>query len=402
LSFNRTVREKLFENDDVSTARAQASLQSPQKVGFVTVSPSLSADFIATRVDFSRDAYEYYRTSGGVTDTISVSALDSALTDQVFTWRTGVGANTNIFGTFYPNLGRLHGIRHTLTPSVSYSYTPSQDGRPRSQAVALNLRNALDLKIAGNQPDTTATEEEKMKRLSGVVIWNLSTSYRPDTPLERAWSPIGSSVNFVLFGTNFSINHSIDPYTFDVTSTSATSTIRVGGTHPFGRSSRIDVKELNVTAARDTSNAEKTGEFESGGVEFRQIDEAGAERPAGQELQMEEGRQRWNVVLGLTYSSNATGATSSTLRVGWDVNLTDNWRIDYSTIYNVEARERSGQYIGVTRDLHCWEIGFSRQQLGDEWLYYFRIALKAHPELYGESGNRGVGSGVGGGLMGQF
>ena len=99
-----------------------------------------------------------------------------------------------------------------------------------------------------------------------------------------------------------------------------------------------------------------------------------------------------------TYSSSTLGQTSSTLRVGWDFKLSDNWRIDYSTIYDVEARERSGQYIGVTRDLHCWEIGFSRQQLGDEWEYYFRIALKAHPELYGESGNRGVG----GGLMGQF
>ena len=75
-----------------------------------------------------------------------------------------------------------------------------------------------------------------------------------------------------------------------------------------------------------------------------------------------------------------------------------NWRVDYSTIYDIEARVRSGQYIGITRDLHCWEIGFSRQQLGDEWEYYFRIALKAHPELYGESGDRGVG----GGLMGRF
>lgn len=401
LSFNRTVREKLFENDDVSAALAQASMQSPQKIGFVTISPSISANLTSTYVDYSREAYQYYRGSGSTIDTVSVTALDSTLTENVFTWRTGVGANTNIFGTFYPNLGRLHGIRHTLTPSVNYSYTPSQDGRPRSQAVGLNLRNAIDLKIAGNEADTTATDQEKMKRLSGVVIWNLSSAYRPDTPLARAWSPISSALNFVLFGTNFSINHTIDPYHFDVTSTSATSTIRIGGTHPFGSSSKVEVKELNVTASRDTANADnkKNGDFASGGVEFRQINQEGVEEPVEQQdLQLEEKRQPWNVVLGLSYSSNASGATSSTLRVGWDVKLTDNWRIDYSTIYDVEARERSGQHIGVTRDLHCWEIGFSRQQLGTEWQYYFRIALKAHPELYGESGNRGVGSG----LMGQF
>jgi hypothetical protein len=34
----------------------------------------------------------------------------------------------------------------------------------------------------------------------------------------------------------------------------------------------------------------------------------------------------------------------------------------------------------------------------EEWQYYFRITLKAHPDLYGESGTRGLGTG----LMGQF
>ncbi len=395
LRFERTLKEKLFETDDKWIAVAGLNFQSPQKVGFVTVSPSIGGTLTSTHVDFERDAFTYFNTSGGVVDTIAVSALDSSLTAHQFEWRTGVSANTNIYGTFYPNIGRLKGIRHTLTPQASYSFAPSQDGRPRSQSVGLSLRNALDLKVVDTKADSTATEDEKLKRLSGVVLWSLSTSYRPDTPSERAWSTIQSGLNFVLFGTNFSINNGIDPYTFDVLNTSATSTVRLSGTHPFGRSSNVEVRELNVTAARDTTR-DKDEEFETGGVEIRNVVE-GREMPVD-EIQLEEGRQPWSLVLGLTYTTSANGYTSSTLRVGWDVKLTDNWRFDYSTIYDVEGRVRSGQHIGVTRDLHCWEIGFSRQQLGDEWQYYFRIALKAHPELYGESGDRGVG----GGLMGQF
>lgn len=399
-NFQRTVKEKLFENDDVWVANAAAGLSSPQKLGFVTLSPSINAGLTSTRIDFERDAYTYFSTAGGVTDTISVPALDSTLTDHVFQWRVGASANTNIYGTFYPNIGRLRGVRHTVTPAVSYSFAPSQDGRPRSQAVSLSLRNSLDLKVAGNEADTTKTEEEKIRRLSSVVGWNLNTSYRPDTPSERAWGTIGSALNFVLFGTNFSLNHSVDPYTFDIQSTSATSSVRLSGSHPFGASSRVEVRELNVSAEQDTARDKAEG-FETGGTQFLQIGEAG-ERPAGGDLQLEEGRQPWNVVLGFTYSNTSAGDARSTLRVGWDVMLTDNWRIDYSTIYDVEGRERSGQRFGITRDLHCWQIGFSREQLGDEWQYYFRIALKDHPELYGESGNRGVGSGIGGGLMGQF
>ncbi|HEU4929271.1 MAG TPA: putative LPS assembly protein LptD, partial [Candidatus Krumholzibacteria bacterium] len=406
LSVSRTVRETLFEKDDKSQARAAASLSSPQKIAFITVSPSVSADLVSTRVDFERDAFTYFTGSTADTDTVFVSALDSTLTEHDFSWRAGASANTNIYGTFYPNIGRLRGIRHTITPQVSYSFTPAQDGRVRSQSVGLSLRNALDLKIAHAARDTTrktdvgtrTTEPDEPQRLSGVVIWTLSSSYRPDTPSERAWSTINSAVNFNLFGTDISVNNTLDPYNFDVLNTSATSAIRIGGTHPFGSSSKVEVRELNVAAARDTSKL-RDREFEEGGVEIRQLDQYGREKPGGdKDLQLEEGRQPWNIVLGLTYSTSASGNTSSTLRIGWDFQLTDNWRIDYNTIYDVEGRTRSGQYIGVTRDLHCWQIGFSRQQLGDEWEYYFRIALKAHPELYGESGERGVGTGV----MGQF
>jgi hypothetical protein len=160
------------------------------------------------------------------------------------------------------------------------------------------------------------------------------------------------------------------------------------------------VRELNTVAASDTTRKDRSGS----GVEFQERDEYGREKPNEKtsELELKEGRLPWSINLGLSYTKGSTGNVSSTLRVGWDFQLTDNWRIDYSTIYDVEGRQLDGQNFGITRDLHCWEMSFARQQLGTgenaEWQYYFRIALKAHPDLYGESGSRGLGSG----LMGQF
>jgi len=151
---------------------------------------------------------------------------------------------------------------------------------------------------------------------------------------------------------------------------------------------------LNTVASSDTTRKDKSGS----GVEFVQRDEFGQERAANQDLALKEGRLPWSVTLGFSYSKSASGAVNSTLRVGWDLQLTDNWRIDYSTIYDAEDRVLDGQSFGITRDLHCWEMSLARQQLGEEWEFYFRIALKAHPELYGESGNRGLG----GGTLGQF
>ncbi len=400
LGGSRRVNEKLFERNEVVSGRAGLSFSSPQKLGFVTLSPGINTSLTSTRTDFRRDAHEEYRRVGNAIDTTFVSAIDSVETKNDFTWSLGGSANTNFYGTFYPHIGRIRGIRHAVSPSASYSYTPPRNERPRQQSVSLGLRNSIDVKVA--RDDTTSTGEEDVQKLSGVVIWNLTTSYRPDVPLSKAWGTIGSSFNTVIAGANLSINNSVDPYTFDVLNTNATTSFRISGTHPFGRSSSVEVRELNVVAAADTAAATraKGRDFAAGGVEFVQTGDFVGERSASEsgELDVQEGRLPWNLSLGLSYSKGATGAVNSTLRVGWDVKLTDRWRVDYSTIYDVEQQRLSGQNFSVTRDLHCWEMSFSRQQLGDEWQYYFRIALKAHPDLFAESGDRGVG----GGLIGRF
>jgi hypothetical protein len=57
-------------------------------------------------------------------------------------------------------------------------------------------------------------------------------------------------------------------------------------------------------------------------------------------------------------------------------------------------RDFLGDYYGLTRDLHCWEMSFGRQKLGEEWEFYFRIFIKSHPEIYAEQGSRGLGGGT--------
>jgi lipopolysaccharide assembly outer membrane protein LptD (OstA) len=391
--------EKLHETTDELTGNAGLRLESPQRVGFMNISPSVSASLVSTRFKRVGDAYTQYKFNSATadTDTVRVAAIDSSRTANDFSWNFGGSANTNLYGTFYPHVGRLRGVRHAMTPSASYSYTPSRNDAPRRQSVGLNLRNALDLKIAGK--DTTATGEEDVHKLSGVVIWSLAAQYRPDTPVDKAWSTVSSGLNFNLFGLNLSLNHSIDPYTLDVLGTSATSQFHFGGSHPFGRTQKLQVEELNTVAASDTSRRDQSGS----GVAYTQRDQYGtAKKTNRDELELKEGRLPWNLNLGLSYSKSSSGQISSTMRVGWDIQLTDNWRIDYSTIYDVEDRSLDGQNFGITRDLHCWQMSFSRQVLGtgaqEEWQYYFRITLKAHPDLYGESGTRGLGTG----LMGQF
>jgi lipopolysaccharide assembly outer membrane protein LptD (OstA) len=82
------------------------------------------------------------------------------------------------------------------------------------------------------------------------------------------------------------------------------------------------------------------------------------------------------------------------MNLNGNISLTQNWKISYRTTYDVVGREFLGEFISVTRDLHCWEMSLARQKLGDEWEFYFRINLKAHQEIYAEQGNRGLGGGT--------
>ena len=402
LSGERVYQEKQYEFLDRTTLNAGLGLNSPQRVSFLNISPSLSANNVATRTDLEVLAHQVDPIPP---DTVPVLVPPSRLvdTENVFSWNGGVSATTNIYGTFYPTLGRLRGIRHTITPSASYRITPAQGNRPRSQGVGLSLRNSLDLKVArppaaesggaagvGANGDGGAAGdgEEELNKLSGVAIWSLTTAYNPEAPRKRAWSTINSGFNLQVFGLNLSWNHAIDPYLLDVLSSSTTSGFRLQGSHPLGRSEEITVRELNVVAAADTTLDETKGTGFS-------IQETGdtVDRGPG-ELALEKGRLPWSLSVDLSYSTTQNADPRSTLRFNGQINLTKAWRFTYGTTYDVMERIQTGQNIAISRDLHCWEMSLARQKLGDEWQFYFRIGIRAHPEIFTEQGSRGLGGGT--------
>ena len=206
-----------------------------------------------------------------------------------------------------------------------------------------------------------------------MLIWRTSAGYNPDAPSGQGWSTISSSINTAqVLGTTLSLNHQIDPYSFQVLSTSVTSSFGLQGTHGFGSAREAATAELNVVAS-DTTRDD-------------------APSLPSEEPESLESALRWQVNGSLSYSKGATGDARSTLNVSGSIDLTRNWHLRYNANYNVEERELFGQFYEIQRDLHCWQMSLSRQQLGNEWEFYFRISIVAHPEIYAERGDRGLGS----------
>jgi lipopolysaccharide assembly outer membrane protein LptD (OstA) len=373
VSGSRTTQERKYEFKETINTRLSLGFSSPQKIGFLTVSPSLSMRDNYTRTETTVDAHTEI-SSWAVPETTQVSDSRHVDSENLFRWSTGASANTNFYGTFYPELGALLGVRHTVTPRVNYSYQPGLGSQPANQRFGVELKNAVDLKMR---------DGDKERKLPGVFIWTLSSNYDPQAPKHRGWSNVSSSINLKLLGTSVSMQQTIQPYDREILSASISSSVSLHGKHGFGSSSGDDEQELNVVASDTTEGRSVTVETLSGGGE-----------QGGEFVPRDGAGNTWNLNMSISFHKPQFGDISSTLNANGNIKLTRNWKINYSASYNVEQRLLMGQRFSIDRDLHCWQMSFSRQRYGNEWDYYFRISIKAHPEIYSESGRRGLGGGT--------
>ena len=168
LSGNRKTEERIGNWTETITANANLGVSAPFKVAFVSLSPQVS---VADR--YQRTSFEYWdrhvvdsTLTPPVTRTVAGRTVN---TENNVDMNTGVSANTNVYGTFNSRIGALRGIRHTITPSATYSYTPAIQGRESSWRVSVNLRNAIDLKVA-EKPKRPVAEEGSSDEASSDTL----------------------------------------------------------------------------------------------------------------------------------------------------------------------------------------------------------------------------------------
>jgi len=393
LNGNRRYTESSVRFNEVITVNQGLGFVSTPRIGPVTLSPGISAtnstvytdDELITTVD----------TSG-----VIIPGVRKTSTENDFRWNASVGARTNFYGTFYPRIGSLRGLRHVISPSATYRYTPARDSRPLDQLVSLSLRNNFDIKVATRDSVTNeaGVKEEAVRKISNLINWTMSASYDPDASAKTAWSNIRNSISAQAYGVAVNVSQSIDPYEWSVLSSNVTMRFTIRGNHPFGKSDEVTLTELNIVAERDTA----PGEFVSHDYQSKLSDvltEETSERsesgltPIG-ELEVEEGMLPWSFIVDTSYSTTKFGDPRATVRFFSQMDLTKSWQLRYSTLYDIFSQEQTGQSISVTRNLHCWAMSIERQRIGTEWQFYFRIELKAHTDIYGESGSRGLRGGT--------
>ena len=325
------------------TANHNFSLSSPQKIFWLTLSPNFN---------YAENWFHIYRTNG------SEKAGVAAGTFRRGSGSVGISSTTNLYGTFLFRLGALSGLRHVLTPSVSYSWIPKSARHQKEAAyagVGVQTQTAQVLNFSLSQLFQSKFQSEKGEKKLDLFTTTMAASYNVEAT-SRRWSDLITSVR----------SSAIPNFSFDFSAR-----------HDFYDTLGNGLKRPRLLNFSITSsfNWNRSLAF---GPPLSSTTSAPLAGLGGED----------HVPLNFSVSHTMTQikqpkpvVTTQQINLNASVGLTKTWQMSYSQSYDLTSKASSYQEVVLTKDLHCWQGYFSWRPSGFRKGYYFTISVKALPEL---------------------
>jgi hypothetical protein len=339
--------------------------------------------------------------------------------NRVANYSFSTGLTTRIYGMYFfkNKMSKVKAIRHVVNPSVSFSYTPDfttnpnyfqvltdKSGRPvfkerhegfvygsstygRSGAIGFNIGNNLEMKVKGAK-DTVERKVMLLNNLSLGSSYNLMAD-------SFALAPIGISANTNILNNMINVNLSatLDPYLYQRTTdltrnpeTGAVTILKVtekrlpSYSWKGGSLGRI----TSATLALNTNLNPKARNKENATRE--KVSQANIPENEKQHILQNPNAYidfdiPWSLNLGynLGYSHGLNQAKSitQTIQVSGDLSISEKWKITYNSGYHFESKEFTQTNLGISRELHCWQMNLMWVPFGRFQSYNFTIAVKA-------------------------
>jgi hypothetical protein len=337
-------------------------------------------------------------------DTVSYGKVTDSLVSGFTPFRTfsaNISMSTQLYGTMQFKKGWLRGIRHVMKPSIGFSYMPQSpddyynysefsvlypDSLQRYNKFAGLLYSAspVDVKQMNltysitnifeakyfNKRDST---DKKLKLFDNI---NVNGSYN-FAATKNQWSPIGISGTTRLFKgvTTVSLGATYSVYALDQNRqlTNTAYLITDGHLLRFDNlrlrfSTRLSYEDIkSIFSPTKSSTPENNNP-----------------RPRGPVNVQDEFLNLLNnftiahdfyvTRVGRT-GRDTTLITTNTINLVGNMRVTPNWSVRFGNIgYDFRAKKLTYPDIGLTRDLHCWQMTFNFQP--DRNTYSFWIGVK--------------------------
>lgn len=335
----------------------------------------------------------------------SINGLDSLVTDtlngfrRAYNYSLSTGISTKLYSTVNFKKGNLIAIRHVMTPSISFNYTPDfsapgygfyktvvsnatvpypytslmysifQDGFPgagKQAGIGFSLDNTIEAKFKPKATDTSG-KPRKVPILQGLTF---STFYNFAQDSLRL-SPISFSAHSAIFNqkVNLSFFGSLNPYVVQVLDSISNGQIlhytREINRYTFqnGKFPELTSFSFSMSGALNQATFHPHPPVQPGST-LQSINPAQAQRLAminSDPSAYIDFNIPWNVSFNysFSYNNNFTSTNiNNTIMLNGDVTITKGWKVQYNTNYDIRAKKLAITSFGIYRDLHCWDLNF--------------------------------------------
>ena len=329
--------------------------------------------------------------------------------------------NPQIFGMYQftnPN-SRVQAVRHVIKPSVSFSFIPSLSGLSsklyrqvqydtlgrlrdysiyeseifgtpsfsrRNGNVSFSLVNLVEAKVFAKN-DTTG----KPKKVKIIDNFGITTAYNIFADSMR-WAPVSMQARTTL-ANNINISASSSFTLYGMNSRGApigTFALAQSGKlmrlTSFGTSLDLNVSDLLKGKTDKENTPSTTPNALTGGIQQSNPTGAGdlSQKNTGAGLTDPFGYSAFDVpwTMNLSYSINYSrrglqSDITQAMTLSGNVSITKKMQMTYTTGYDFRGKEITMTQIGITRDLHCWDMNFNWVPNGTMRMWNFTIRVKA-------------------------
>ncbi|HTG83452.1 MAG TPA: putative LPS assembly protein LptD, partial [Gemmatimonadales bacterium] len=329
----------------------------------------------------------------------------------------GVSSSPTFFG-FFPGFGPIARIRHSVSPTISYTYNPAASVSQEfaraiagpgvavstrtdaTQTLSIGLAQNIEGKAKKAAGDTTvadSTEEQQTRkyRLLGITTSPVSYDFeQAKQPGRNGWQTQTVTNTFqsdLLPGFNLSLTHDLwnglvgfDASHFDLFLQSATTSFAVSsGTV----NSVLRLFGLAKPAKQGTNEPPPPSYVASQSRNGRPPSFYTSDNNA---LQPGFTSRRFTANVNYTLSrSRSIGAVTQPTRqnLGFSTSFspTPLWTVSWSSQYNITDKDFESNVVRLERNLHEWRAAFNFvRNANGNFSFYFSIFLSDMPEIKGD------------------
>jgi lipopolysaccharide assembly outer membrane protein LptD (OstA) len=336
--------------------------------------------------------------------------------NRVYDYNFSLAINTRLYGTYFFKKGKVQAIRHIMNPTFSFSYRPdfgdekfgyyqtfeTEDGRilrqsryqgflynapapGESGSIGFGLTNQLEMKV---KSDSDTTDQARKVPIFNTLGFNTAYNIVADS---FKLAPISWRANTSILKkkVNINLSGSIDPYVYRLDSTGVNSSDETvyyqRRVNEFAWNNGQGIGQLSRASIAISTNLNPAAQEGDDDTREEIINSNIPEYEKDFLLQNPDAYVNFNIPwsLRINYTLNYTRIgfrdpeLVQSIRLSGDFSLTEKWKFTYNTGYDFESKALTQTNLGISRDLHCWELNVNWTPFGFYQSYNFTIRVKS-------------------------